>query len=108
MRRQLSNPPHLSMGDREPRCTTLSTNMLRCFPSLPIALAFLLWAPLHAQRSPNFVLILADDLGYGDLSAYGAVEHGTPHLDRNGRRGASASPISMLPCHSAARPGQPC
>ncbi len=61
--------------------------MLRRLPLLPCALAFLLWIPLHAQRSPNFVLILADDLGYGDLSSYGAVAHRTPHLDRMAAEG---------------------
>ena len=61
--------------------------MPHCLTSLPIALAFLLWMPLHAQRSPNFVLILADDLGYGDLSSYGASAHSTPHLDRMAAEG---------------------
>ncbi|MBX2820989.1 MAG: sulfatase-like hydrolase/transferase [Rhodothermaceae bacterium] len=34
----------------------------------------------YAQR-PNIVLILADDLGYGDLSSYGAEDLKTPHID---------------------------
>ncbi|WP_114751045.1 sulfatase family protein [Pleomorphovibrio marinus] len=35
-----------------------------------------------AQRSPNFVIIFADDMGYGDLSSYGHPSIKTPHLDR--------------------------
>ena len=30
---------------------------------------------------PNVVLILVDDLGYGDLSSYGAEDMRTPHID---------------------------
>lgn len=36
---------------------------------------------------PNVVLILADDLGYGDLGCYGATRVSTPHLDRLAREG---------------------
>lgn len=33
-------------------------------------------------RRPNLVVIMADDLGYGDLSCYGASTYRTPHLDQ--------------------------
>ena len=36
----------------------------------------------HAQTNkPNFLFIMADDLGYGDLSCYGRTEYQTPALD---------------------------
>ena len=36
----------------------------------------------QAQGPPNILLIHADDLGYGDLSAYGQARFQTPALDR--------------------------
>jgi len=33
-------------------------------------------------KKPNFLVILVDDLGYGDLSSYGAPDLETPNIDR--------------------------
>src|SRR5512132_1264895 len=50
-------------------------------------------------RPPNILFILADDLGYGDLSCYGRPDYQTPHLDRLASQGVrvvnaySASPV---------------
>jgi arylsulfatase A-like enzyme len=50
-----------------------------------------------AQGPPNVVLIYADDLGYGDVSAYGARRLQTPNIDRLAREG-----VRFRDVHSAA------
>jgi len=37
---------------------------------------------LASASQPNFVIILADDQGYGDLSCLGSAEVRTPNLDK--------------------------
>ncbi len=46
--------------------------------------------PALAQgaRKPNFLFIMADDLGYADLSSYGRREYSTPALDGLAAQGA--------------------
>ena len=34
------------------------------------------------KQSPNFILILCDNLGYGDVGCYGSKVHRTPHIDQ--------------------------
>jgi arylsulfatase A-like enzyme len=58
----------------------------RLYISLPL-LALLGFAPLVAAERPNVVIILADDVGYGDLGCYGATAVSTPNLDRLAREG---------------------
>jgi arylsulfatase A len=40
-----------------------------------------------AERPPNLMLIVADDLGYADVGVYGANGFTTPNLDRLAREG---------------------
>ena len=45
--------------------------------------------PASAQETPpNFIVIMADDLGYGDLGVYGSTMIKTPNLDRLALDGA--------------------
>jgi len=41
----------------------------------------------HETEKPNVVIILADDLGYGDIGCYGATAVKTPNLDRLAAQG---------------------
>lgn len=56
------------------------------FLPLRVAAAWLVFALLaesvFAVERPNFVIILADDLGYGDLGCYGGTAAQTPCIDR--------------------------
>jgi uncharacterized sulfatase len=45
------------------------------------------YASLAADRPPNIILILADDLGAGDLGCYGHPKFKTPRLDRLATQG---------------------
>ena len=66
---------------------------IRVLRLLPVFVATMMLAGIPAataqtpiERPPNVVVILADDLGYGDVSPYGGwIE--TPHLDRMAREG---------------------
>ena len=70
-------------------------------------------------RRPNVVLIYADDLGYGDLSCYGAERVSTPNVDAlaaNGLRFTNAHSVAStstpsrysLLTHRPSREGFPC
>ena len=54
---------------------------------------------IAADKRPNIVIILADDLGQRDLGCYGSTFHRTPHIDAMAARGMkftnaySASPL---------------
>ena len=73
---------------------------------LPLMGAFSL--PLLAQTSPqkpNIVVIVADDLGYGDLSCYGATRIQTLGMDRIANEGlrftqgyCTAATNDRVPC----------
>ena len=54
-------------------------------------------APARAEQRPNIVLIYTDDLGYGDVSSYGATALKTPNIDRLASRG-----LRFTDAHAAA------
>jgi len=63
------------------------------------------------SNRPNIVIILADDLGYGDVSCYGAARIQTPNVDRLAKEGlrftdAHASSASCTPSRYALLTGE--
>mgnify|MGYP006283400709 CR=1 FL=1 len=78
----------------------------RDFLSTSAAATTALWAGasgLGAQvpkRKPNFILIFADDLAYGDLGCFGADDIASPHIDAMAREGAKFNDFytPITPC----------
>lgn len=72
------------------------------FAALAAALVFVAPAAEAQNARPNIVLILADDVGYTDLGAYGG-EARTPNIDALARRGAQFSRYYSSPLCSPSR-----
>ena len=56
-----------------------------------------------AARPPNIVLILIDDMGYGDIGPFGSTKNRTPNLDRMAREGMKLTSFYAAPVCSASR-----
>lgn len=66
------------------------------------AMAAAAGAALAQQEKPNVILLVADDLGYGDLGCYGARNVETPNADR-----VAAEGIRFTQCHASAATSTP-
>jgi arylsulfatase A-like enzyme len=61
------------------------------------ALSAVIAAPSFAQTKPNVVLVVMDDVGYGDYGSYGAPDVRTPHIDRLARDGVRFTDFYAAP-----------
>ena len=59
--------------------------------------------PVHVDK-PNIIVIVADDLGYGDLSCYGATRVHTPAVDSLAAHGVRMT--NMHACASTSTPSR--
>lgn len=57
-------------------------NRFFCFFTSLLISNLLLVANEQSDKRPNILFIMVDDLGYGDLSCYGAPDLHSPHLDK--------------------------
>ena len=66
---------------------------------------FLPWAAASADlpEKPNFIFILADDMGYGDIGPFGSDKNRTPNLDRMAREGMKLTSFYAAPVCTPSR-----
>ncbi|MDZ4849943.1 MAG: sulfatase [Pirellulaceae bacterium] len=55
------------------------------------------------SRKPNFIVILIDDMGYGDIAPFGSKLNRTPNLDRMAKEGMKLTSFYAAPLCSASR-----
>jgi arylsulfatase A len=72
---------------------------------LPLILGALTFGLLRAQAQPkpNIILILADDMGYGDIGPFGSTKNRTPNLDRMAREGVKFTSFYAAPVCTPSR-----
>lgn len=86
MKKQLSKAA-FSASNRGHLLHRFTTLGLAAFGSMLAIFAQSSQVSAQNAKSPNIVLILADDQGYGDLRCYGAADLDTPNMDRLAREG---------------------
>ena len=77
--------------------------MMRALAASVAAVALIGAVPAAAQTRPNILLIVTDDVGYGDIGSYGAPDVKTPNLDRLAREGTRFSDFYAAPTCSPTR-----
>lgn len=60
---------------------------MKCFKSILIVLFSFFISNSFAQKQPNIILIVADDLGWGDVGFNGQTKIKTPNIDQLAQEG---------------------
>ncbi len=81
------------------QCCTLTTAVLTGGAVLPACSP----APPDGTGKPNFIIILTDDQGYGDLGCYGSPDIRTPAIDRMAREGIRFTGFYAAPFSAPSR-----
>ena len=79
----------------------MKLSTFKTLSSTCLALSYTMTSLVSAEaKKPNIIYIIADDLGYNDLSCYGQKFFKTPHLDKMAAE-AFALPITIQEILSA-------
>ena len=60
-------------------------------------------APREADDRPNFVIVFIDDMGYGDIGAFGSTDHRTPQIDAMAEEGMKLTSFYAHPVCTPSR-----
>jgi arylsulfatase A len=80
-RREISGLPLINPGSR-----LWGIGVQLCL-SVVVVLGVFVAVSLRADDRPNLIVIMVDDMGYGDAACYGGTAYPTPNLDRLAREG---------------------
>ncbi|HWX19865.1 MAG TPA: sulfatase-like hydrolase/transferase [Candidatus Binatia bacterium] len=77
----------------------------RTILALLVLIGVLVVTSLAAEGAskPNFILILADDMGYGDIGPFGSTKNRTPNLDRMAQEGLRFTSFYAAPVCTPSR-----
>ena len=81
----------------------IKTTTRTCLAALLLAPQVLLNAAETKPAKPNIVIILVDDMGYGDIGSFGAKLQKTPRLDRMAKEGTKFTSFYAAPVCSVSR-----
>lgn len=97
----MTRPRYPSTGRRSAPRRAITRRLLLASAIGTLLSAVLAPASSAAQRSadsrPNVLLILTDDVGYGDIGSYGAPDIRTPNIDRLAREGVRLTDFYAAP-----------
>lgn len=77
----------ITINDYNTMKTRINKTSYLIAASIPSLLSATLTAGNNVSKTPNVVYIIADDLGYGDLSCYGQEKFNTPNIDKLAQEG---------------------